>query len=481
MAASASYPLPIPEDFWLRASVQEALKTRDMGRFFHLVRQYTGASQTKIGLAVRLEQGYVSKVINHEREIEKIDVFERIASGTGMPDPIRILMGLAPMSGHTWHDSMAAADIATDNEAESTIHVVTASLSTTEGGEPSYLYGGARRTAASDRELIQMAAQRAKRFSLFSRNGLPSGALDQVYDDIKQLAIYYPQRPLSEILGDLVEAQDNAFGLLEQRQRPGEARQLYLFAGITGGLLAKASHDLTEPHAAMTQARAAFVCAETAGHDGLCAWLRGLQSLIAYWAGNFQTSLSYAQDGARYVQNGRGTSSVWLPMNEGRAWAALGNAVEARRAIERAETAWDIVQPDELDELGGICTFGRARGFYYAAEALAWLPGEAGLAQDYATRAVEAYRDSASSEWAFGDQAGSHTDLVYRACKAGRIGRRPRGIGSRARASGAAANEWHCQIRQECFWRDSPISAIWRTSCPGHTRGNRGIRRPATL
>jgi hypothetical protein len=52
-----------------------------------------------------------------------------------------------------------------------------------------------------------------------------------------------------------------------------------------GGLLAKASHDLAEPYAAMAQARTAYLCADNTDHDGLRAWLRGLQSLIAYWAG----------------------------------------------------------------------------------------------------------------------------------------------------------------------------------------------------
>jgi hypothetical protein len=56
-------------------------------------------------------------------------------------------------------------------------------------------------------------------------------------------------------------------------------------------------------------------------------------------------------------------------MNEARAWAALGNAERTRAAIERAENAWDGVRRDDLDELGGICTFSRPRQLYYAAHA----------------------------------------------------------------------------------------------------------------
>lgn len=406
---AANDPLRVPDDFWLRERVQNAVKARDMGSLFGLLKQYLGASQGQTGVTVDLAQGYVSKVMSGERRIVAIDVLERIAIGLRMPDPLRMVMGLAPVDMQASQVDMDAQASLSHPDIAPTVHVVP--TQTAVGGEPSYVYGGNTATR-TERELIKMAAERAKRFALFSHGGLPSGAVEQVYSDVQQLAIFYPQRSLSEILGELVAAQDNTFALLEQRQRPGDVRQLYLLAGVTGGLLAKASHDLAEPHAAMTQARAAFVCAETAGHDGLCAWLRGLQSLVTYWAGNYQTSLRYAQDGSEYVQSGRGTTAVWLPLNEARAWAALGNSAESKRAIARAENALETVQPDELDELGGICTFGQVRGLYYAADALSWLPSEAAAAEDYASRAVEAYRDRTNPEWAFGDQAGSYCDLA---------------------------------------------------------------------
>lgn len=61
---------------------------------------------------------------------------------------------------------------------------------------------------------------------------------------------------------------------------------------------------------------------------------------------------------------------IWLPISEARSWAMLGDAENTRAAIEKAERSWDRVTGDELDELGGICTFGRTRQLYYAADAL---------------------------------------------------------------------------------------------------------------
>jgi transcriptional regulator with XRE-family HTH domain len=88
-------PLRVPDEFWGRDDVMAALRARDVGMLFRLLRRHTGASQTQLGIAVGLEQGYVSRVIGG-RKVMAIDVLERIADGCGMPDEARLAMGLAP-------------------------------------------------------------------------------------------------------------------------------------------------------------------------------------------------------------------------------------------------------------------------------------------------------------------------------------------------------------------------------------------------
>ncbi|WP_350279855.1 XRE family transcriptional regulator [Kribbella sp. HUAS MG21] len=278
-----------------------------------------------------------------------------------------------------------------------------------------------RITTGNEMEVLDMAASRARAFALAAQSGLGSEAMEQVYDDVRHAAQAYPQRPLPEILGQLVETQDLVFGLLESRQRPEHHRQLYFLAGVTGGLLAKASHDLGNPHAALTQARTAFLCADNADHHGLRAWVRGLQSLVSYWAGNPHDSVRYAQLGAGYAEQANSTTSVWLPVSEARAWAALGNPEATRAALERAEEAWNSVRNDDLDDMGGLCTFGRNRQLYYAADALAWLPGEVEQAQRYSSQAVDAYTDQNHPEWAFGDAAGSHAAMAITRIASGEL------------------------------------------------------------
>ncbi|GIG90922.1 hypothetical protein [Plantactinospora endophytica] len=263
-----------------------------------------------------------------------------------------------------------------------------------------------------ERTILAMAAQRARNYAMLAAEATTPAAIQQLAEDVQRLALAYPQQPVNQLIGDLAETQDTLFTLLERRQPPNQSRDLHFLAGITSGLLAKVSHDLADPHAAMLQTRTAVLCAEQAGHPGLQAWLRGMQSLVAYWAGRYAEAVRYADAGREHATEAGGTTAVWLPASAARAYAALGNAEQAKAAITEAEQAWTRVRPDDLDAMGGICTFNQPRTLYYAADALAWLPDQATAAEDYATRAVTAYADPHDPAWAFGDQAGSHTDLA---------------------------------------------------------------------
>jgi hypothetical protein len=266
--------------------------------------------------------------------------------------------------------------------------------------------------APSQEEILAMTVDRARQFAMLTGQYIAAEAVEQLYDDVRQLALAYPQQPLTSILGDIAGTQETILSVLENRHRPAESRQLYLLAGVIGGMLAKASHDMGDSHGALTHSRTAFLCAEHADHDGLRAWTKGLQSFIAYWAKRPHDALRYAQDGALYAQRSGSTTGVWIPVNEARAWAALGNAGNARAAIERAELARELAQADDLDQLGGICTFGRSRQLYYAADALALLSSEADEAERYSQLALDAYSDTSAADWSFSDQAGSYADLA---------------------------------------------------------------------
>ncbi|GDY30853.1 XRE family transcriptional regulator [Gandjariella thermophila] len=263
-------------------------------------------------------------------------------------------------------------------------------------------------------QVITMSAQRARDFlSRAEASNVGPETLEQLADDVRRVATTYPRLPLPELLGDLVDVQERTFTLLEGRQKPKHTRELYLLAGISCGLLAKASHDVGASTDAMTQARTAYACAENAGHNGLRAWVRGLQSGVAYWTGRPRDAVRYAQLGHDAVRAGAGTAALYLLAAEARAWGLLGNPERARDAIRRAADVRDRVAPDELDEFGGLCTFPHRRQLYFAADALSWVAEEdAEHAEAAALEAVSAYEATDRTERGWGEEAGARAGLA---------------------------------------------------------------------
>ena len=271
---------------------------------------------------------------------------------------------------------------------------------------------------------LSMAARRARQFSAAAdATNVGPDSLNQLRDEAARLALAYPVEPLALLLPDLAALQDDVLTLLEGRQPPRYARDLYVIGGLASGMLAKASHDQRDPRRAMTHARLAWQCASNAGHDGLSAWVRGLESLITYWAGRPGEARQYALSGLEMPVTG--TVRVWLCALQGRAEAVLGNAEGALAAIEQANDARAGVQGDDLDAIGGMCRFDLERQFYYAADAGVMIPAQIGpvplaaFAEGYAQRAIGAY--AVAEAPSFGDQAGAHSALAIARVRAGDV------------------------------------------------------------
>jgi hypothetical protein len=270
---------------------------------------------------------------------------------------------------------------------------------------------------------IAMAARRARAFSAAAdATNVGPETLDELRDEAARLVGAYPQEPLSLLLPDLVNLQDQTFTLLEGRQRPGQARDLYIIGGLASGMLAKASHDLRDPLMAMTHARTGVLCARNADNAPLTAWLRGIESLIKYWAAQPREAAEYAQAGLD-IAGVTGTARVWLAALKARAEAVIGRQDAALRAIGHAADFREHATPDELDALGGMCHFSYARERYYAADAATRLPLQSTgplieRAASYAAEAIDAYEHGEPS---FGDEAGARSALAIARIRNGEL------------------------------------------------------------
>ena len=85
MRDSAFGPADIPPDFWTRPDVTRALARRDIGELFRLLKQWTGMSQTRIGVATGLYQGRVSYIINDKHQVKTLRSWPRSRTGSACP------------------------------------------------------------------------------------------------------------------------------------------------------------------------------------------------------------------------------------------------------------------------------------------------------------------------------------------------------------------------------------------------------------
>jgi hypothetical protein len=280
------------------------------------------------------------------------------------------------------------------------------------------------RSATTVERQVAMATRRAARFGTFAEidNVGPEG-IAQLQDDVVHLANAYIIDPLSSIMGDLVDEQETIFRLLEGRQKPTLGRDLYMLAGVVSGLIAKASQDLGRFHDAMTHARTLYVCADNADHPGLRAWARGLQSLIAYWAGRPQEAVRYARSGTDLAQGVTGSVATWLPALEARAWALMNNGDEASQALGRATDRRAAHRADELDAIGGLLSFPLAKQRYYAAGTYVSLDtqDDRERAESEAMAALDLYEQGRPEDRSFSDEAGARAELALARVNAGQV------------------------------------------------------------
>lgn len=267
--------------------------------------------------------------------------------------------------------------------------------------------------ARSDISTLALAAASARDFNLRRSVATGTEAIDELTDEVRELALVFPCTPPSKILWRLVNAQDAVLSLLDRQQKPAIERQLYFLGAVVAGMLAYAGDDFGTYDVAMGHTRTAYMWAGYIDHDSLRAWIRGLQSFLCYWAGKPAEAIRYARSGAEFGKATNSTVTPWLLACEARANATLGNAERAKELINSAARAHDIAQPDALDEMGGICTFSHSRFLYYSAGTLARLPNESRLAETRSAQAVEAYTDSDEPAWDYSCLADSRLILAY--------------------------------------------------------------------
>ncbi len=261
--------------------------------------------------------------------------------------------------------------------------------------------------------LVQAVASDSIESALFinfaSATNVDSILLEQLDADVSRLALEYVSRPLPDLVHQIGALRSAVFELLRGRQRPHQTIQLYLTAGRLSGLATHIALDLGHYAVAATHARTAWLCAESADHNGMRAWVRSVQSLIAYWQHDYVLAADLACAGMPFTDGG--TIGARLLSLQARAAAATGDGPAALRAIEAAA---DARAESATTELPGIFTFPEAKQWTYAGTALLSLnnPSYVDRAIDASTRAIALYEGAPSLDQSSGDLLAGHLDLA---------------------------------------------------------------------
>ncbi|MER6498378.1 hypothetical protein ABT218_02910 [Streptomyces sp. NPDC001455] len=262
-------------------------------------------------------------------------------------------------------------------------------------------------------DVVTVAANESARFAAQAESSnVGPHTLEQMEADIRRIVGSYPNRPVGPLFHEVRALRDRAFELLEGRQPPKYTRDLYVGAGVLCGVLANASFDLGRYDAAETQARTAFLFGELAGHNGLCAWVRGLQALISYWDGRPADAVRLAESGTGFTPES-GTAHIRLESIKARAYGQLGRADDALGALSAADRLRErLTDADELP--GGMMAFPLEKQLFYASSTHLWLAGPLHLsdAEARADESVEMFEAAPPERRRLGEMSLARMDLA---------------------------------------------------------------------
>ncbi|MEV4505574.1 helix-turn-helix domain-containing protein [Streptomyces klenkii] len=265
-------------------------------------------------------------------------------------------------------------------------------------------------TTASWKELAADARSSAGFARFISATNVDGTAIEQLQADVASLSRRYVSHPLLDLYAEIRNLRDDTFDLLRGRQRPQHTADLYEAAGRLSGLSAHVCLDLGDYESAVTHTRTAWACADAAGHNGLRAWVRAVQSLIAFWNARPQQAAQLARAGQDFPAPG--SISVRLASLEARALATAGDTRGAVTALRRADQARENMR--DTDEMSGLFGFPNAKQAAYAGTthlAIGGLP-HVRQAIQHSQTAVMLYRSAEADDQSVGDVLAAHVDLA---------------------------------------------------------------------
>jgi transcriptional regulator with XRE-family HTH domain len=366
MSAAAGSHIIISAVLLERGDVRAALRGRDFGTAFRLLRQHQGTTQAQIAAATGLTQGRVSKLMSDiQIRIVHIDVIERIADGLQIPGAF---VGLAARAWEIGDQEREKSQQGEENVLRRT--------ALRAGG--ALLIGGLVEALDSEPDAMNSA---------LDTTNISNERLDYFETTAERLGVDVIQLLPTRILSNTVSHFRSVRRLVREQQKTEHRVRLVRtgaqYATVIGEILFnQGSFDL-----ATIWYRTAYHAAVDIGDRYLADIALAGQSYIPTYSDDPNGVLRITD--ARLDRRVTSTPAVaWLWGFKAKAHAALGQADQARNAFSEARSALDESTPSLVRP--GIFSFVPEKLAFYEAAAYVTL-GDTVNASQAADHALTQY------------------------------------------------------------------------------------------
>lgn len=367
-------PPEVPAEFWLNEQLREAFAAQHMGRVVRAYRTHpyhyaiygpSGISQTLLGQWLSLRQPQVSR-FETGPPIKHLDTLQHWARVLRIPP--RLLW-------FQLHAEEKRRPLATQRAASR--------LS----------------DALVSNGVLEPAAEIVARRAELQTSGLTGELVAELDQFLADLPDRYEVAGPLVLAPEVVDARRLVHRLMIGNQQLKQRAQLFELAGRLSGQLSYMAVNLGNFSVAQAYGAEAFELARFIEQDELAAWIRGTQSLAAYYTGDYKRSLILAQDGQRYAKDG--IQAVRLAINgEARALGKLQNGRGGGEAVTRAYRLLERFPPAEgMTPCISFGIYSEARTASNAATAYLALR-QTKQVLSYAERAREIV-DTSPSQWSY--------------------------------------------------------------------------------
>jgi tetratricopeptide (TPR) repeat protein len=373
----------VPDSVWIHPDVPAALTASSVGAIgplLKLVKQYTGASQSQLTNALDTTQGWISKYLNDLIRVERMDMFQRIADGLGMPDEARMVFGLAPRSAPLRTAPVVPSEVTSTSS-------VSVSLSAADLMRPS----------EGVTDLRQVEILRQELHAALSEGTVAEASLD----DWDRLVVRYGRQPgiaranvlLDDLSADLTELSGRFSGI----DPPPRCGGSHASPRRCPALMCLTLCKLDDRPGFRRWTRTARIAANEAGDPVVHSWILAQEAYGHYYSGDMLEAVDVAKHAQELVPASPCVGAGLAAALKARAHAAMGNREGTLAALARAEEITAQLDGDDL--VPSAFGYNEAQLRFHAGSALTHLQDvKAAVAEQ--ERALELCMPGDDTDWA---------------------------------------------------------------------------------